>query len=265
MEQQLKDHDFFAVYPFFGFKNAGIYNQTCEWEWRKNDRFACFYIVTRGEVFVTLDDGRKFTAHESDALFLKSMDKATMGCNNPNGSEHIFVSFYYDEGFDLGIDTLVMGTDAKTLAHDIYEAHHSVYPLARFKLYTHFMKLVYLLSSKTLKGSKEYWDVSQIQSAAEYINLNCQKKITEKELCHISGYSPAHLRRLFVKHYARSPQDYILDRRLEMAKELLLDRPPRSVQEIAELLGICSPSYFCKLFKQRVGLTPMEYKEKYDV
>ena len=265
MEQQIKAHDFFAAEPFRGFKSSGGYNHTGAWSWRSDCAYACFYVVTRGELFASLDDGREFLAREGDVLFLRSRDRAVIGSASAEGNAHEFVSFYYDEAFDLEIATLVRGADAKKLFHDIYEAHHSAYPLARFKLYLSFMRLVYLLSSKTFKGSKDYSEVSQLQSAAEYINLNCQKKITEEELCRASGYSPAHLRRLFLKHYGRSPRDYILDRRIEMAKEMLLDKPPKSIQEIAVSLEFCSPSYFCKLFRQRVGLTPLEYRETYDV
>lgn len=265
MERKLKHHDFFKALPFIGFKSSGSYDRLGMWKWRSNCNYACFYLVTRGELFATLDDGRSLIAREDDVLFLRSVDVATMGCNSSDGNAYNFISFYYDEAFDLEIDALIQSADAKKLFVDIYEAHHSTYPLARLKLYSLFMRLVYLLSSKTLKGSKDYSEVSQIQSAAEYINQNCQKKITEDELCRISGYSPAHLRRLFIKYYSRSPRDYILDRRIEMAKEMLLDKPPKSIQEIALSLDFCSPSYFCKLFKQRVGLTPLDYKAKYDV
>ncbi|MBQ9760301.1 MAG: helix-turn-helix transcriptional regulator [Clostridia bacterium] len=264
MTTQLKNQDFFESYPFYGFKSIGSYNNTEAWEWRSDCAYACFYLVTRGELYARLDDGRELTAREGDVLFLRSCDKAVLGSREPEGNCHDFISFYYDESFDLEIATLVRGADAKKLSSDIYEAHHSAYPLARLRLYTYFMKLVYQLASKTLKGTRDYSAVYQIQSAAEYINLNCQKTIKEEDLCRVSGYSPAHLRRLFIKYYARSPRDYILDRKIEMAKEMLLDKPPKSVQEIAVSLDFCSPSYFCKLFKQRVGLTPLEYKDKFD-
>lgn len=265
MSDQLKDRDFFATYPFIGFKSCGSHNKTEAWSWRSDCAYACFYLVTRGELFAHLDDGKEFIAREGDVLFLRSCDKAVLGSKNLDGNCHDFISFYYDEHFDLEIATLVRGADAQKFSSDIYEAHHSAYPLARLRLYTCFMKLVYQLSSKTLKGTKDYSAGYQIQSAAEYINLNCQKAIKEEDLCRMSGYSPAHLRRLFIKYYSRSPREYILDRRIELAKEMLLENPPKSTQEIAESLDFCSPSYFCKLFKQRVGLTPLEYKDKFDV
>ena len=58
-----------------------------------------------------------------------------------------------------------------------------------------------------------------------------------------------------------SPQNYILEKRIEVAKEMLLDIPEKTVEEISDLLGVNSCSYFCKLFKSKVGLSPNEYRK----
>ena len=80
------------------------------------------------------------------------------------------------------------------------------------------------------------------------------------DLCRMTGYSESHLRRLFVKNFGMSPQNYIVEKRIDMAKEMLLDIPEKTVDEIADLLGISSTSYFCKLFRSKTGMSPMEYK-----
>jgi bacterial regulatory helix-turn-helix proteins, araC family len=54
--------------------------------------------------------------------------------------------------------------------------------------------------------------------------------------------------------------EYILNKKIEMAKEILLDAPEKTTQEIAELVGFCSASYLCKIFKSKVGLSPFVYK-----
>jgi two-component system response regulator YesN len=103
-------------------------------------------------------------------------------------------------------------------------------------------------------------NVSRINSAAEYINVNYYKNITMQDLCRLTGYSESHLRRLFVKNFGMSPQNYIVEKRMEMAKEMLLDIPEKTVDEIADLLGISSTSYFCKLFRSKNGMSPSDYK-----
>ena len=114
-----------------------------------------------------------------------------------------------------------------------------------------------------MKRDKSYSEALPIQNAAEYINLNYDKKISMDTLCRISGYSPAHLRRLFLKHFSLSPRDYILNRRIEAAKDMLLDMPERNIEDVAESLGFCSSSYFCKMFKDKTGVTPLDYKGKF--
>jgi AraC-like DNA-binding protein len=209
------------------------------------------------------EGGIELVAREGDVIFLRSYDEVMMSCNGEDGNAYYFVSFWYDESVDLMIDTLVREAGVTSVFKDIYEAHRSSYKLSGFKTYTLFMRLLYSLSSKTLKADKDYSDTYHIRSAAEYINLNYDKKISIDELCRVSGYSPAHLRRLFVKYYGVSPRDYILDRRISASKEMLLDMPRKTVEEITEALGICSPSYFCKLFKEKVGITPLEYRERF--
>jgi AraC-like DNA-binding protein len=206
---------------------------------------------------------RETVVREGDTLFLRSCDSPLMYCKNSNGNAYYFVSFFYDESIDLMIDTVVRESGAANLFKDMYESHHSGYELSRLKTYTLFMRLIYTLASKTLKADKMYSDTYHIRAAAEYIHLNYNKKITVEELCCISGYSPAHLRRLFLKHYGLSPREYILNKRIERSKEMLTDMPSKSIEEISETLGMCSPSYFCKLFKEKVGMTPLEYKNKY--
>ena len=149
------------------------------------------------------------------------------------------------------------------LFKDILDAHRSMAPYSSLKIMYVFHKLLYSLMLESLKSEKEYLLTSRITAAAEYININYYKNITIEQLCSITGYSPAHLRRLFTKTFGVPPQVYILDKRIEIAKEMLLDIPEKTVDEIADLLGMNSASYFCKLFKAKTSLSPAAYRNKY--
>ena len=70
------------------------------------------------------------------------------------------------------------------------------------------------------------------------------------------------LLRLFVKNYGVPPTEYILNKKIDMAKEMLLDAPEKTIDEIAELVGFCSASYLCKIFKKQTGITAAEYKRR---
>jgi AraC-like DNA-binding protein len=64
---------------------------------------------------------------------------------------------------------------------------------------------------------------------------------------------------LIKKETGKSAQEYIQLKLIEMAKEKIFD-PSKSVQEIAYELGFKYPQHFTRLFKQKVGYTPNEYR-----
>ncbi len=74
-----------------------------------------------------------------------------------------------------------------------------------------------------------------------------------------SGYSKYHYCRLFKQQTGRSPWQYITERKLERARELLL-ATQLSVKEVACQLGFNTPDYFSRLFARHTGVTPSEYR-----
>ncbi|MGH2642854.1 MAG: helix-turn-helix domain-containing protein [Chitinophagaceae bacterium] len=64
---------------------------------------------------------------------------------------------------------------------------------------------------------------------------------------------------LIKKETGKSPQEYIQLKLMDIAKERLFDTS-KSISEIAYELGFKYPQHFTRLFKQRVGYTPNEYR-----
>lgn len=64
---------------------------------------------------------------------------------------------------------------------------------------------------------------------------------------------------LIKKETGKAASDYIQSKLIDIAKEKIFD-PKRSVSEIAYELGFKYPQHFTRLFKQRVGHTPHEYR-----
>ena len=56
-----------------------------------------------------------------------------------------------------------------------------------------------------------------------------------------------------------SPNNYVLNSRINYAKRLLLE-PESRVSEVAFKCGFSDPKYFSKCFKTATGKTPSEYK-----
>jgi AraC family transcriptional activator of pobA len=64
---------------------------------------------------------------------------------------------------------------------------------------------------------------------------------------------------LVKKETGRTAQEYIQAKLMDVAKEKIFDRE-KSVSEVAYELGFKYPQHFTRLFKQRVGQTPLEYR-----
>ena len=58
-----------------------------------------------------------------------------------------------------------------------------------------------------------------------------------------------------------APLQFITQKKIEKA-QLLLVTDDRTVQDIAQAVGYSDSSYFVRLFKKKVGMTPQEYRNK---
>lgn len=74
--------------------------------------------------------------------------------------------------------------------------------------------------------------------------------------------SPNYFGDLIKKETGKSAQEYIQSKIMDVAKEKLFD-PEKSVSEIAFELGFKYPQHFSRLFKQRVGCSPNEFRNQH--
>lgn len=93
----------------------------------------------------------------------------------------------------------------------------------------------------------------------KYIHSNLDKRITLEDIGRLTFFSPVYCDTVFKRETGRSIIDYVLDKRIEEAKKLLLDES-LSFGRIAELVGFGDYNYFSRTFKKRSGYAPSEYR-----
>jgi two-component system, response regulator YesN len=112
----------------------------------------------------------------------------------------------------------------------------------------------------------EYNIVEEVGHTSQIVNK--AKKIIEDYYCteitltEISSYvyvHPNYLSRVFKKEEGISVMEYIIQLRMEKAKDLL-KRSETKVYEISEKLGYSSTAHFNRIFKRYTGVTPKEYQ-----
>ncbi|BCM89514.1 hypothetical protein IAD21_01360 [Abditibacteriota bacterium] len=79
------------------------------------------------------------------------------------------------------------------------------------------------------------------------------------KLAKLSNFSPAQFRRLFHQHMKQSPQQYLLNNRLDIAQRLLLTTN-LPIDEVAVRSGFPTPTNFMKLWKRERGLSALQYR-----
>ena len=100
----------------------------------------------------------------------------------------------------------------------------------------------------------------RISLIIDFLHENITNKITIKQLSEIACLSEAHLIRLFKEYTGTSPYQYVVNLRLEKAKELL-ENHSMTITEIAFYLGYPTLASFTKAFKVYSGISPSEYRK----
>jgi AraC-like DNA-binding protein len=80
-------------------------------------------------------------------------------------------------------------------------------------------------------------------------------------LAAVIGVSPQHLGRLFRRAYGLAPLEYVVRFRIHRALQLLAGRPDLKVHEVAASVGYADANYFVRLFRQREGITPGQFRD----
>jgi two-component system response regulator YesN len=100
----------------------------------------------------------------------------------------------------------------------------------------------------------------QFKKILQYINDHLSHEITLKHIGDYVYLNPQYVGQLFKSELNLTFTDYITEERLKRAKQLLKGTSLK-VYEVAQLSGYKSPKHFMTVFKQEVGITPIQYRK----
>jgi len=105
--------------------------------------------------------------------------------------------------------------------------------------------------------------LAQFRKAARFIARNYSDRITLHELAGQVPMSPWHFSRLFKATTGYSPMQFVLLHRVEQGMRQVADTDDRLVR-IALRCGFSDQAHFNRVFKRCVGLTPSQYRKRFD-
>jgi two-component system response regulator YesN len=97
-----------------------------------------------------------------------------------------------------------------------------------------------------------------VAKAIVYVKENFGAQISLEQAAYSVGISPNRLSRLFCEETGNGFSDFLIDYRIERAKELLAS-PGASIKQVSTFCGYSDPNYFSRLFKKVTGVTPKAF------
>ena len=271
--------------------HVGFAQHDGDWNWKHvRSPFARLYYVTEGKAQVGIGS-HYYTLTPGHLYFIPAFTEHSYVCKA--SFSHYYVHIYEDQERGMGVlEEYIFPVEVDASPTDLelvkrlcdmnpflklpesnpqaYDNHPALICNLRLNQQRPFHDkmesrgILYILMSRFFKQAvpKEEVKDNRIHQTMVYIRKHLDDHLGIDMLADKACMSKDHYIRVFKKETGETPNVYITQRRLERA-ELALATSELSVKGIAQTLGYEDHSYFNRVFKQNAGVTPQQYREKY--
>ena len=203
-----------------------------------------------GQITYT-QNGKKFVSDKSNAVILPKGGNYSLFCNK----DGTFPVINFECDFLTDTVTLIPMQNVDIVFSE-YDKLKNMYihQNNHLALMSIFYNMLYHITVSS-KNSRSFSDI------IEFIENNYSDGISNEVLAEKCNMTVEHFRKQFAKTYGISPMQYVINVRINMAKQMLLEEKIK-ISEISEKCGFSNPYHFCRLFKKKTGITPTSYMEK---
>jgi AraC family transcriptional regulator len=99
----------------------------------------------------------------------------------------------------------------------------------------------------------------RLRLATEFINAHLAEDVTLADIANIVDLSPFHFARAFKRTTGLTPQQYLMQRRIERAKDLLAQEN-LPIVEVSAQVGFKNQSHFTTFFRRFTSMTPKVWR-----
>jgi len=234
-------------------KNYSIY--------RDCSNLACIEYIEEGTGSVTADT-TTFYPSEGDAYFLHPQ----ILHNYFSDKERPWKKYFVNISGTL-LDSLIDGYKLTNKYYfpnlDIKDELCRIIELAKLAQNDCTLEMIGILNEIFLKmhSSLETKTESSIaRKMKDFLNTQITGKFKIDALCDFVSKSESQTIRIFKNAYGITPYNYVLNKKVTLAKRLLLNTN-LSVKQISEKLSFSDEYYFSNLFKKKVGISPTKYRK----
>ncbi|MGN0607401.1 MAG: helix-turn-helix domain-containing protein [Oscillospiraceae bacterium] len=152
----------------------------------------------------------------------------------------------HEEAYNLS-DVYILKTDASETEQEIRTLHYN-------------MSIDFTKRMRQIRNCRNY--SKPVIKALDYISDNLHKRILVRDIADFLSLSISYLSKLFKSEIGISINEYITIKKIEAAANMI-QFSDYSALEISNYFNFSSHSYFIKIFKKHMGMTPHDYKKKY--
>lgn len=113
-----------------------------------------------------------------------------------------------------------------------------------------------------IASAKTSVTVDIVEQISSYVESHISEELSVRQLANMVYVSPDHLTRTFKKRIGKTLTDFILEKRMTLAGELLRNKN-MTITMVSDSVGYGNYSYFTEQFKKYYGVTPREYQYQY--
>lgn len=139
-------------------------------------------------------------------------------------------------------------------------------PMAECAIYSELLNLLYIICEEeqpqitSLDNTKQIEGFDKFVTILDYIDNNYSEELSLEAVAKKAGFSKYHFSRLFKQYANTTFYDYLSNKRIAIATDLLMKNVP--VTDIAFQTGFNNLTTFCRCFKKITGCSPTQYKMK---
>lgn len=100
----------------------------------------------------------------------------------------------------------------------------------------------------------------QMAAVARFVDDNIAGRVSVAALAEVAGLSESWFSRAFRKTTGDQPQKWLMARRVEAARRLILDDPAAGLAEVAQAAGFADQAHLSRAFRAAHGLPPAQWR-----
>ena len=223
------------------------------------------YQVRKGEILIIPQDtAHSLTMEEGSSRYLYLFEPDAIMTMRDIKS----MAIYFNKPFHLrdGSDAHVRIRELLLRAKDLYEKRELMWNTA---CYSCILRVYATLGQRYLRGIRprtadnmRNMDSEVINAVMTYINNHYREELSLENVAGFAGFSRYYFSRSFKKQTGYSFKDYLCQKRLQVAMDLLI-RTNRSMRDVAIESGFGSVATFNRVFREKKGCTPTQYRAIY--